>query len=196
VVVADHVFSTYPDRGEGWLSRARASLVRASTLFGIAVELELGEAIRLGRGEERSGGRAKPSILADAVEALIGAVYLDAGMDAAQQTVLRLLGTRLDDLAEHIGSDLDPSPHDHKSRLQEQCARGGGAIPEYSWTESGPEHAKSFIAEVCVEGVVLGHGTGRSKKLAEQAAAQDALDRLDPTFADASASAIHATPAS
>ncbi len=191
MVVADHVFSTYPEHGEGWLSRARASLVRASTLYSIATELDLGSSLRLGKGEERSGGRNKPSILADAVEAVIGAVYLDGGTDAARAVVLQLLGERLDDLASRIGPDEDPAPHDHKSRLQERCARDGGELPEYTWTENGPEHAKTFVVEVRVGGTLLGQGTGRSKKLAEQAAAEVALDQLAVDLAAAHISAAN-----
>ena len=194
MVVADHVFTNYPEHGEGWLSRARASLVRASTLYGVATELDLGSSMRLGKGEERSGGRTKPSILADAVEAVIGAVYLDAGTDAARAVVLRLLGSRLDDLASRIGPDEDPAPHDHKSRLQELCARGGGELPEYTWTEDGPEHAKTFVAEVRVGGTLLGQGTGRSKKLAEQAAAEVAFELLAADLAAVPTAAANPSP--
>lgn len=179
VVVADYVFSTFSDHGEGWLSRARASLVRASTLYSIAQDLDLGSVIRLGKGEERSGGRDKPSILADAVEAIIGATYVDGGIEAARPLVVRLLGARLDDLANRVGPDEDPAPNDHKSRLQERCAQGGGAIPEYTWTESGPEHEKTFEVRVLIDGEAVASGTGRSKKQAEQAAAANALALLE-----------------
>lgn len=179
VVVADHVFTTFPDHGEGWLSRARASLVRASTLYAIALDLELGSVIRLGKGEERSGGRDKPSILADAVEAIIGATYVDGGVEVARTLVLRLLGDRLGDLAKRVGPEEDPAPNDHKSRLQERCAQGGGAIPEYTWTESGPEHEKTFDVQVRIDGTAVASGTGRSKKQAEQAAAANALALLE-----------------
>jgi ribonuclease-3 len=179
LVVADHVFSTFPDHGEGWLSRARASLVRASTLYSIALDLELGAVMRLGKGELLSGGRDKPSILADAVEAIIGATYVDGGMDEARALVLHLLGHRLDELAERVGPDADPSPNDHKSRLQERCAHDGGELPAYTWTESGPEHAKTFQVQVRIDGKAVATGTGRSKKQAEQAAAAIALALLE-----------------
>ncbi len=94
LVVTDLLFREHPERSEGWLSRARSTLVRASTLYEIASELSLGDELLLGRGEERTGGRTKPSILADAVEAVIGAVYLDGGMDAARAVVVGLLGSR------------------------------------------------------------------------------------------------------
>ena len=179
LVVADYLFTTFSDRSEGWLSRARASLVRASTLHSVAQELSVGDAVRLGKGEKQSGGATKPSILADTVEALIGAVYLECGSEAARDFVLRLLGDRVDDLATRTVADGDPSPLDHKSRLQEWCARDGGVLPIYTWAESGPEHAKSFVVELLIEGVVAGRGIGRSKKFAEQDAARDALIHLE-----------------
>lgn len=178
MVITDQLIRRHPDQSEGWLSRARSDLVRAGTLYAVARELDLGAAVQLGRGEERTGGREKPSILADAVEAIIGAVYLDGGLRAATDVVVNLFGSRLDDLADHAGPDDDPAPTDHKSRLQEHCARGGGEPPVYDWRESGPEHDKRFTAYVRQGGRLLATGTGHSKKEAEQAAAAAALHDL------------------
>lgn len=184
MVVTDQLMRRHPDRSEGWLSQARSDLVRAGTLYQVAVALGLGDHVRLGRGEELTGGRDKPSILADAVEALIGAVYLDSGFGAAQTMVLGWLEDRLaaQDLAE--GSGSTPAAADFKSRLQEWCARGGGTVPTYAWTESGPEHDKMFTVSVVIDGEVCATGTGRSKKQAEQAAAQHALDQLGASDGD------------
>lgn len=179
LVVAHHVFTTFPEQSEGWLSRGRASLVRASTLYSIALDLDLGQAIRLGKGEVLTGGAEKPSILADTVEALIGAVYLDGGMAVARDFVMDLLGSRVDELATRTDATGDPGPHDFKSRLQERCASDNSPLPDYTWTESGPEHAKRFEVTLRLDGAVIALGTGRSKKTAEQDAARTALAILD-----------------
>jgi len=184
MVITDELFRRHPERSEGWLSRARSDLVRAGTLYAVALELSLGTAIRLGKGEELTGGRQKPSILADAVEALIGAAYLDGGFAAAEAVIGKQFGRRLDDLSTLSYAEDRPAPADHKSRLQELCARGGGAIPTYTWVESGPEHDKSFTAEVLVDGTPLAVGVGRSKKQAEQDAAAHALALLESRAAE------------
>lgn len=184
MAITDELIRRHPDRSEGWLSRARSDLVRAGTLYAVAVELSLGEFIRLGKGEELTGGREKPSILADAVEAVIGAVYLDGGFPAADAVIGRHFGPRLDEQAAlHEAVDM-PAPADHKSRLQELCARGGGPIPVYTWIESGPEHEKTFSVEVILDGISLAVGAGRSKKQAEQDAAAHALAILEGRAAD------------
>lgn len=187
MVITDQLIRRHPDRSEGWLSRARSDLVRAGTLYDIARELDVGSHLRLGRGEERTGGRDKPSILADAVEALLGAVYLDGGMPAATTVVERLFASRLADLDAHADDGADPAPTDCKSRLQEHCARGGGDVPTYEWRESGPEHDKHFTAYVRLGGRLLASGTGHSKKQAEQAAAAAALDAMTHSTRGASA---------
>lgn len=179
MVITDELIHRHPERSEGWLSRARSDLVRAGTLYAVAKDLSLGASIRLGKGEELTGGREKPSILADAVEALIGAVYLDGGFPAARAVIARHFGRRLDDQAALDLADEMPAPTDFKSRLQERCARGGGAIPTYTWSESGPEHDKTFSVEVLLEGTALAVGVGRSKKQAEQDAAAHALALLE-----------------
>src|SRR5688572_11152590 len=172
LVVTDHIFRTYPDLPEGELAKVRASVVSAAALAEVAVELELGPALRLGKGEDASGGREKPSILADATEAVIGAVYLDGGWDAASELVLDLLGERIGAAA------LGPGGQDYKTRLQELAAREHEALPEYEVADEGPDHAKRFYATVSLKGVAYGMGEGRSKKQAEQAAARVAWEAL------------------
>lgn len=175
LVVTDHLYRDAPAVDEGVLARRRSELVSAVALGGVARQVGLGDALSLGRGEERTGGRDKTSILADAIEAVIGAVYLDAGMGAATSVVLHLLWDRI----EHATSGGPGS--DHKSRLQERAAQRFGQLPRYHLTEDGPEHEKRFRAEVLLDGRVLGTGEGRTKKEAEQAAAAQACDELDAT---------------
>lgn len=187
LVVSDELVRRHPERSEGWLSRARSDLVRSGTLYAVAQELGLGEHLRLGKGEELTGGRSKPSILADAVEALIGAVYLDGGIDAARAVIMGRFGARIDNKGVEVGPDDPPAPTDFKSRLQEHFAKGGGVVPTYLCSESGPEHEKTFVAEVILDGAVLAEGSGHSKKRAEQAAAAVALaivERLETIVPD------------
>lgn len=172
VVVADHAYRTFPDEGEGWLSRARAAVVRTTALAEMATELGLGDAVRLGKGEDGSGGREKPSILADTLEAVIGAVYLDGGWEPARAFVLGMLAGRMAALPAGQGDQ------DDKGRLQELLARRGDAPPRYELAGEGPEHDKTFRAVVRVAGEVVGEGSGRSKKQAEQMAARMAWSRL------------------
>ena len=172
LVVTDHIFRTYPELPEGELAKVRATVVSAAALAEIAVELDLGDALLLGKGEDASGGREKPSILADATEAVIGAVYLDGGWGAAQSLVLELMGDRIAEAA------AGPGGQDYKTRLQELAARELEALPAYSVTDDGPDHAKRFFATVTVQGVEYGAGEGRSKKQAEQAAARLAWEVL------------------
>ncbi len=172
LVVTDHLFRTYPDMPEGELAKVRASVVNSAALAELAAELDVGEAMMLGKGEDQSGGREKPSILADATEALIGAVYIDRGWDAAEQMVMRLLGDRIE-----VGA-AGPGGQDYKTRLQELCARTFDQLPSYSLRDEGPDHAKRFDAVVYVRGRPAGLGRGRSKKQAEQAAARQAWEHL------------------
>ena len=172
MVVTDHLYRSNPDRVEGDLAKARAQIVSSTALSAVAAEFRLGEALRLGRGEERSGGAEKPSILADALEAVIGAVWLDGGLAAADAVVTGLLGSRL-----RVAVDL-PGGLDFKTRLQEAAAHRGEGGPVYELEEEGPDHAKRFTATVRLGGRAWGAGSGRSKKEAEQAAAAEALDRL------------------
>jgi ribonuclease-3 len=179
LVVTDRLFRSNPDLAEGGMAKARAQIVSSTALAAVAVELGLGEALLLGRGEHRSGGREKQSILADALEAVIGAVWLDGGMAAADTVVTAILGDRLEVAA------AGPGGLDFKTRLQEAAAHRGESGPHYELGEAGPDHAKRFTATVRLGSRVWGTGSGRSKKEAEQAAAADAFDRLGVDGGDA-----------
>ena len=136
----------------------------------VAQELGVGDHLLLGKGEEQSGGRLKPSILADAMEAIIGALYLASGVDATTRFVLGIFGGRL--------ASAQGDAADHKSRLQELCAQRYALAPRYEVEATGPDHARTFHVVVTIGGVPHGHGEGRSKKQAEQAAARDAVAAL------------------
>ena len=172
LVVTDHLYLTYPDLPEGELAKVRASVVNSEALAEVATEVGLGPALLLGKGEDSSGGRVKPSILADAMEAVIGAVYLDGGWDAASSLIMRLLGDRIEEGA------AGPGGQDYKTRLQELAARRFDQLPRYDVTDEGPDHAKRFFATVTLGGVRRGTGEGRSKKQAEQQAAREAWHEL------------------
>jgi ribonuclease-3 len=172
LVVTDTLYRTHPDLPEGQLAKLRAAVVNARALAGIGRELRLGEHLLLGRGEETTGGRDKASIVADTVEAVIGAVYLDCGLDAATALVHRLFDGLIEEAAV-LGAGLD-----WKTSLQELCAAEGVGVPEYVVEESGPDHQKSFSARVRVGGELFGDGRGRSKKEAEQEAAATAYAEL------------------
>jgi ribonuclease-3 len=177
-VIADLAYRRFTDLPEGALTGVRKGVVNALALAEVAEELELGKFLLLGRGEDAAGGREKPSILSDALEAVIGAVYVDGGPEQAYALVERLIGPRLAETAAHLDH------LDHKSRLQEQVATEGGPQPEYVTRAEGPDHAKRFYADVVVNGTVIGQGTGRSKKAAEQSAAAAAVARLDAAAAN------------
>jgi ribonuclease-3 len=172
LVVTDHIYRTFPDLPEGELAKVRASVVSAAALAEVAVELELGQAVLLGKGEDASGGREKPSILSDALEAVLGAVYLECGWDVVQRLVMDLLGERIAE------ASIGPGGQDYKTRLQELSAQLFGEVPRYAVTDDGPDHAKRFFAQVRVGGSVRGLGEGRSKKQAEAAAARAAWEAL------------------
>jgi ribonuclease-3 len=167
------LFRDHPDLDEGELAKRRASLVSSAALAEVARSIGLGPYIRLGRGETMTGGADKPSILADTVEAIIGAVYLDSGGDAATRLVMRLIEPLLGD-PERFGAAMDP-----KTSLQEIAARRGAPPPVYTLTESGPDHNKHFVATVVVGELVQAAGEGSSKKQAEMAAALEAWSRLN-----------------
>jgi ribonuclease-3 len=171
-VVADLVYRRHLGSHEGRLTDLRKSVVNAVALAEIARELDVGPFLLLGRGEAGAGGRNKASILSDALEAIIGAVYLDGGAESAYQLVLQLLGERLDG-----GPDLSPFT-DFKTMLQEMTAHRFDQAPVYVLTETGPDHAKLFRATVLVSGEMFGEGEGTSKKQAEQHAAHEAVRRL------------------
>jgi ribonuclease III len=172
LVVTDLAFARFPDLPEGELAKLRAATVNMLTLADIARELGLGEAILLGKGEELSGGRDKTSILADAMEGVLGAVYLDRGLGGARSLIERLFWPRMAAYARGEGD------RDYKTGLQELAAQDLGAIPQYRVIEQGPDHAKEFTATVFIGGEPYGSGEGRSKKEAEQRAAREAYDRL------------------
>lgn len=173
LVVAEHTYRTYPELSDGAMSKVRASVVNTRALAGIALELGIAAHLRLGRGEDQSGGRAKESILADATEAVIGAVYLDGGLDEARRMILSLLGGRI------AAAAGEPGESDHKSRLQEETVRLGRGVPRYEVEGHGPDHARRYLATVYVAGQRLGSGEGRSKKDAEQVAARAAHGSLE-----------------
>jgi ribonuclease-3 len=172
LVVAEYCYRAYPDFAEGQLAKVRSAVVNARMLAEVARTLAVGEVLLLGKGEEASGGRTKGSLLADTVEALIGAVYLDAGWGPARAFVLGLLSERIEAAAK------EPDDFDHKSRLQEATVHRGEGVPVYEVEGWGPDHGRQYRAEVFVAGDRRGQGEGTSKKHAEQAAAADALARL------------------
>lgn len=173
-IVTDLIFRSYPELAEGEMARLRASVVNTVALADIARSLGLGSHIRLGKGEESSGGRDKSSLLADTFEALVGAAYLDRGLDAVAETLVPLFSEQLREVVASGGG------HDPKTALQELVVRMGNGRPSYRVASSGPDHAKSFSARVYVGEQLEGEGAGRSKKEAEQNAARDALVRLAP----------------
>ena len=172
VVVTDALYRGYPDLPEGQLAKLRAAVVNMRALAGVARGLRLGDYVRLGRGEDATGGRDKSSILADTLEAVIGAVYIECGLDEASALVHRLFDPVIARSA-RLGAGLD-----WKTSLQELTASESLGVPEYHVDESGPDHQKSFRATVRVNGQVYGTGEGRSKKEAEQQAAETAWNAI------------------
>ena len=172
IVVTDSLFHAHPDVAESELAKYRAAVVSARALAGVAREYGVGEFLLLGRGEQTTGGRDKSSILADAVEAILGAVYLDRGLEEAGALIHRLLDERMVRAAS-MGAGLD-----WKTSLQELGARSGAGVPNYEVTATGPDHAKHFVAVVSVGEAVIGEGSGPSKKVAEQLAAATAYSAL------------------
>ena len=173
LVVAEFTYATHPELSDGQLSQVRASVVNTRVLAEVGLDLGASEHLRLGRGEDLSGGRTKESILADATEAVIGAIYLDGGLDEARRVILSLLSERI---SIAVG---EPRESDHKSRLQEETVRLGRGVPQYELESFGPDHARRYLATVYVAGQRLGTGEGRSKKDAEQVAAQAACGSLE-----------------
>jgi ribonuclease III len=172
LVVTHYVFEHFPELPEGQLSEVRAGVVNARVLAELASELDLGAHLLLGKGEAAAGGRAKPSILADAFEAVVAAVYLDQGFAVARDLVLRCLSERIADAA------AGPGGRDYKTRLQEATAARALGRPRYMVRDEGPDHAKRFFAVVYVNESAYGEGEGGSKKQAEQSAAWVAFSRL------------------
>ena len=172
LVVTDTLYRTHPDLPEGQLAKLRSAVVNARALAGVGRALGLGEHLRLGRGEETTGGRNKGSILADTVEAVLGAVYIDRGLAECAELVHRLFDPLIASAA-GLGAGLD-----WKTSLQEMTANDGLGVPEYEIWDEGPDHQKFFTAVVRVGGQDRGSGTGRSKKEAEQEAAAAAWHAL------------------
>jgi ribonuclease-3 len=173
-VVADLAYRHHGDLAEGRLTDLRKGVVNAVALAEVAASIDLGDYVLLGKGETAAGGRAKPSILSDAMEAVIGAVYLDGGAPAAYALIERMFGDRIVVASQRL------EHADHKTYLQELTARLYEAAPVYLLREEGPDHAKRFFATVLVRGKTEGTGEGRSKKQAEQAAARSAIAALEP----------------
>ncbi|MEL6983270.1 MAG: ribonuclease III [Actinomycetota bacterium] len=168
LVVTDYIYASYHSLPEGQLAKLRASVVNTITLAELGGRLGVGELLRLGKGEDQSGGREKESILADALEALFGAVYVDGGWAAARQVIIDLTHDAIVEAAEQ------PGRKDYKTQLQELTARLSLGTPVYEISGSGPDHDKRFTAVTIVDGVARGHGAGTSKKRAEQVAARSA----------------------
>ena len=172
MVVADHLYRTHPDMPEGELTRTRAALVCEESLVEVAAQLELGQYLKLGRGEDAGGGRKRPSIQADAVEAVIAAVYLDGGIGSARKLITNFILTNNE-------REQEGAVRDFKTALQELVQRESGRVLSYRLMgESGPDHAKVFSVEVDLNGRPIGAGEGRSKKEAEQNAAKAAMAKL------------------
>ena len=171
-VTAKHLYSMQPTLSEGKMTRLRAELVCEQSLHGVALDLDLGRYLRMGHGEEKNGGRTRPSILADAVEAVIAAMFLDGGIAAPESFIERMILSPESIEAHHAA--------DYKTELQELVQQKPDQLLRYiAAGESGPDHAKVFSASVSLNGEVIGEGSGRTKKEAEQAAACQALKKLN-----------------
>ena len=172
MIVAEHLYRTFPHRPEGDLTRLRANLVCEASLVLVAKALDLGSYLKLGKGENTCGGRNRPSILADAVEALLAAVFLDGGLDYDRDIIQRFILDHMD--------QVNQASRDHKTCLQELVQRKSGQELSYQLIgSSGPDHNKTFSIQVLLNGTPIGEGSGRSKKEAEQAAANAAIQRLE-----------------
>ncbi len=175
IIVSEHIYNKFPNMPEGELTRMRASLVCEKSLYAFSRELGFGEYLKLGKGEDKNGGRERESILADAFEAVLAAIYLDGGMSAAKK---HIMNTVLRDLKHHE----DDSFKDYKTTLQEIIQRNPEESVSYILTdESGPDHNKLFTVEVHLNSNVIGKGSGKSKKQAEQMAARQALELMGET---------------
>jgi ribonuclease III len=172
LVITDLAYREFPDLSEGELAKLRAATVNMTSLAEVSRDLQLGELVLLGKGEEMSGGRDKTSILADAMEAVLGAVYLDRGLTTTRKLIERLFWPRMEAYARGEGD------RDYKTGLQEMASQDLGSVPEYRIVSRGPDHAKEFTATVYLGGKRWGQGRGRSKKEAEQRAAREAFEHL------------------
>jgi ribonuclease-3 len=172
LVVTDMAYRAFPELPEGSLAKLRAAIVNMMALSDVARSLGLGEVVLLGKGEEQSGGRDKDSILADALEAVFGAVYLDLGLDVARDLIERLFRPRMEAYVRGEGA------RDYKTLLQELASAELRSMPEYRLEDRGPDHEKEFTAVVYLDGEPMGSGVGRSKKEAEQQAAREAYAHI------------------
>ncbi len=173
-IVGEYLYEQHPEMNEGKLTRLRAALINASTLARFARSIDLGQHIYLSHGEDDPGGRGRVGLLSDAFEALVAAIYLDAGLEATRDFLIALVEPEAGRIVE---SGLEGDP---KGRLQEWTQREQGAMPEYrAVKEQGPVHAKEFTVEVLVSGEVYGRGQGRSKQVAEEEAAKEALEEIE-----------------
>ena len=171
-VVTDLIFNRYPDLSEGEMARLRASVVNTHALADLSASLGLGDQMLLGKGEEASGGREKPSLLANAFEACVGALFQDRGIEEVTRRLTPLFEGRIEESAQAR------SRYDAKTALQEVSVRETGELPSYRVASSGPDHDKRFVAHVYMDEEMYGSGAGKSKKEAEQKAATEALDRI------------------
>ncbi len=173
LTISEHLYKKYPELPEGELTVTRSKIVCESSLSRCATDIGLGELLLLGRGEELSGGRTKSSILSDAYESLIGAIYIDGGLEVAKEFIMK----HMDDI---IKSSMQGKLfYDYKTQLQEKIQQKGEQQITYTVVdEKGPDHNKIFITQIQINGLVCGQGSGRSKKESEQNAAKDALDKL------------------
>ena len=172
LVVTQNIYLSNPDIAEGQLAKIRSAVVSSKALAGIAEQICVGQALCLGKGEESSGGRSKSSILADALEAIIGAIYLDGGITSATEVIERLFKDIISE------ASMEPGVHDYKTRLQEFSAQHFGIAPTYQVEAKGPDHNREFSALVRIEDQTFGPGAGTSKKNAEQEAARIACQAL------------------
>lgn len=172
IIVSDYIYINYPDLPEGFLTKIRAAVVCEESLHDIALKLNLGQVLLLGHGEELMGGRTRPSILADLVEAMLGAVYTDGGIECARNVFMPLIEDKIKKATECIGGK------DYKTTLQEIVQRENGKHPQYSIiSECGPDHMKEYEAMVTVN-KISAKGTGKTKKAAEQMAAKNIIEKL------------------
>ena len=177
LVVTEHLFGEYPDRAEGELTSFRSATVRTESLAETALKLGIGEFIRMSRGEENTGGRTRPYILANTVEAIIGAIYIDQGFQSAQAFIQKNLIVKIPEIIEKR-LDIDP-----KSKLQELSQDATGVTPAYEMLSAkGPDHDKTFVMVAMIGNVQIAEGEGKSKQEAEQSAAEKALENWDETL--------------
>ena len=176
LVISEYLASVLPQSSEGALSKLKAQLVSEASLAQVARRFGLGEHLKLGRGEDRSKGREKDSLLADALEAVLAAVHLDGGFEASRRVTRHMFAEELMQIA---AQQEQPGAGDYKTQFQEWCQKKHDTLPRYATVrETGPDHQKLFEVELSIRGEVVGTGSGRSKKEAEQQAAKQALQQL------------------